>query len=230
MFPELQDYGLIFVSLAVFGFIILDIFRTGQYYGIPNYYKSSVEKILHYISTAVFVLSIILVLMWLIILDPNKENAITKFVNELISIIGGIIEISVLNGENYTAIVQIFKSSSLLAFFYIVIYTIVFYLGSFFRIININKLNVFLKSNPNEAKPFSSLITESDDFFFFLKDGGTNLWEAIRKDDVARFERIEGRSWLEIRGQDLIQSLRNQIENLYKKNKEKNPDKNIGRI
>ena len=203
MFPELQDYGLIFAFLAVFGFIVSDIFRTGQYYGIPNFYKSSVEKILHYISTAILVLSFILVFMWLSILSPNKENAITKFVNELISIVGEIIEIGILGGENYIVIVQIFRSASLLAFFYIFLYAVVFYFGSFFQMASIIKFNVFLKSNPSEAKPFSSLIAESDDFFFFLKNNGTNLWEAIRKDDVERFERIEGRSRLGIWGQDL---------------------------
>jgi len=43
MFPELQDYGLIFLLLAVFGFIVLDIFKTGQQWGIPNFYKSNIE-------------------------------------------------------------------------------------------------------------------------------------------------------------------------------------------
>ena len=217
MFPELQDYGLIFAFLAVFGFIVSDIYKTGQYYGIPNFYKSSVEKILHYISTAILVLSFILVFMWLSILSPNKENAITKFVNELISIVGEIIEIGIMGGENNIIIVQIFGSASLLAFFYIFIYTIVFLSGAFIQKMNVIHLNVFLKSDPNKAKPFSSLIKESDDFFFFLKDDGTNLWKAIRKEDVSSFERIVGRSRFGIWGQDLIQSLRNQIESLYKK-------------
>lgn len=217
MFLELQDYSLIFVFLAVFGFIVSDIYRTGQYYGIPNFYKSSIEKILHYISTAILVLSFILVVMWLSILAPNQENAITKFVNEIISIVGKIIETVILNGETYTEFVQIFTSASLLAFFYILIYTVVFLSGYFIQTTNVIHLNVFLKSNPSEVKSFSSLITESDDFFFFLKDDGTNLWKAIRKDDVSSFERIVGRSRLGILGQDLRKSLHNQIDNIHKK-------------
>ena len=31
MFPDLQNYGIFFIALAVFGFIILDIFNTGKY-------------------------------------------------------------------------------------------------------------------------------------------------------------------------------------------------------
>ena len=217
MFPELQDYGLIFAFLAVFGFIVSDIFRTGQYYGIPNFYKSSVEKILHYISTAILVLSFILVVMWLSILAPNQENAITKFVNEVISIVGKIIETIILNGETYTEFVQIFTSASLLAFFYILIYTVVFLSGYFIQTTSVVHLNVFLKSDPSEVKSFSSLITESDDFFFFLKDDGTNLWKAIRKDDVSSFERIVGRSRLGIFGQNLRKLLHNQIDSIHKK-------------
>ena len=86
-------------------------------------------------------------------------------------------------------------------------------------IINLHPKGAFLFNETIAfyTKSFSSLITESDDFFFFLKDDGTNLWKAIRKDDVLGFERIVGRSRLGIWGQDLIQSLRNQIESVYKK-------------
>jgi len=53
MFPELQDYGIIFLCVALFGFIILDIYKTGRDLGIPNFYKSYIEQIFHYISVAI---------------------------------------------------------------------------------------------------------------------------------------------------------------------------------
>jgi len=221
MFPELQDYSLIFVSLAVFGFIVLDIFKTGQYYGIPNFYKSSVEKIFHYISTAILVLSFTLVLMGLFISAPDQENAITIFIKEFFSIVDKIHELGILTDENYIVLVKIFTFAFLLAFMYIILYGVVFYLGVYFQIISAIKLNVFVKGNPSEAKTFSSLITESDDFFFFKKNEGINLWEAIRKDDVARFETIKGRSRLENWMLNLIKWLLNQIKRLDKKTNSK---------
>lgn len=217
MFPELQDYGLIFVSLAVFGFIVLDIFKTGQYYGIPNFYKSNVEKFFHYISTAILVLSFALILMELFISAPNQENAITKFIQELFSFIDKMREFGIISDENYTALIKIFAFTSLLAIMYILLYIVVFYFGVYFQIISEFKLNVFLKDSPREAKAFSNLITESDDFFYFKKNDGINLWEAIRKDDVVRFERIKGRSRLEKWILNLIKWLQNNITSLRQK-------------
>ena len=219
IFPELQDYGLIFVLLAVFGFIVLDIFKTGQYYGIPNFYKSSVEKIFHYISTAILVLSFTLAFMALFIAAPNQENAITKAIYDFFSIIDKIHELGILSNENYTVVVQILTFAFLLAAVYIILYFVVFYIGFYFQIISAIKLNVFLKGKPSEAKQFSCLITESDDFFFLKKNEGMNLWEAIRKDDVVRFETIKGRSLLNIWMLELIKWSHDQIKHPIQKDK-----------
>lgn len=219
MFPELQDYSLIFVSLAVFGFIVLDIFRTGQYYGIPNFYKSSVEKIFHYISIAILVLSFILAFMALFIAAPNQENAITKSVIDFFSIVDKFHELGILSNGNYIVVVQIITFAFLLASIYIILYIFIFYLGLYFQIISAIKLNVFLKDNPSDAKLYSCLVTESDDFLFFKKNEGMNLWEAIRKDDIVRFETIKGRPRLDIWVQKLIKWSHEQIKRHRQKDK-----------
>ncbi len=207
MFPELQDYGLIFVSLAVFGFIILDIFKTGQYWGIPDFYKSNIEKFFHYVSTAVLFLSFALVFIGLAISSPNQENAITKFVKGIFTIFDKFRELGILSDDSYTIVVKIVAFSSFFAFLYILLYGFVFFSGLYIRLGSAIQLNVFLKEK-NEPIKFTSLITESDDFLFFIKNEGINLWEAIRKDDIVRIETVKARSRLENWISDLIYSVK----------------------
>lgn len=198
MFPELQNYGLIFLLLAVFGFIILDIFKTGQQWGIPNFYKSNIEIFFHYVSTAILVLSFIFVFIGLAISSPNPDNAITNFLKDIFNIFDKIHEFGLISDGSIMIIGQILVFSTFFSFLYIILYGVVFYLGVFFRISSAIQLNVFLKDNQrSNPKNFSGLITENDDFFFFLKNEGINLWEAVRKDDIAGIETIKGRPRLD---------------------------------
>lgn len=197
MFPELQDYGLIFLLLAVFGFIVLDIFKTGQQWGIPNFYKSNIEIFFHYVSTAILVLSFIFVLIGLALSSPNPDNVITKFIIDIFNIFDKIHELGLISDGSIMMIGKILVFSTFFAFLYIFLYFVVFYLGVYFRISSAIQLNVFLKDNQSNHKKFSGLITETDDFFFFLKNEGINLWEAVRKDDIAGIETIKGRPRLD---------------------------------
>jgi hypothetical protein len=196
MFPDLQDYGLIFVSLAVFGFIILDIFKTGQYWGIPNFYKSNIEKFFHYVSTAILFLSFSLVFIGLALSSPNQENTITKFIKGFFTVFDKIHESGIVSDGSYTIVLKIFAISSFFAFIYIIIYFIVFFSGIYLQLGKAIQLNVFLRDKSEPVK-FAGFVSESDDFFFFLKMNGINLWEAIRKEDIARIETIKTRSQLE---------------------------------
>jgi hypothetical protein len=190
MFPELQDYGLIFVSLAVFGFIILDIFKTGQYRGIPNFYRTNVEKFFHYVSTAILALSFILGFIGLCLTAPNQENAIAEFVKGFFNIFDKIHEFGIISDEGYSIAIKIFVLALLFSIIYISLYVIIFYMGMYYRVIRTIQINVFLR-NRSEPIEFASLVTESDDFLFFLKKEGFNLWEAIRKDDITRIDVIK---------------------------------------
>lgn len=215
MFPELQDYGLIFVSLAVFGFIILDIFKTGQYWGIPNFYKSNIEKFFHYfhyVSTAILFLSFSLVFIGLSISSPNQENTITKFIKGFFTVFDKIHESGFVSDGSYTIVLKIFAISSFFAFIYIILYFIVFFSGIYLQLGSAIQLNVFLR-NQIEPKKFAGFVSESDDFFFFLKINGINLWEAIRKEDIERIETIKARSQLE----NWIFDFRNRVFNFKNK-------------
>ena len=198
MFPELQDYGLIFVSLAVFGFIISDIFKTGQYWGcgIPSFYKSNIEKFFHYVSTAILFLSLFLVFIGL----APQENAITKFIDVFFTAFYKIHESGILSDGSYIIIEKIFVISSFFAFIYIFLYAVLFLSGFYLRLgsheIQLNQLNVFLR-NQCEPIKFAAFVAESNDFFFFLKKEGINLWEAVRKEDIKRIETIKASSQLE---------------------------------
>lgn len=197
MFPELQDYGLIFLLLAVFGFIVLDIFKTGQQWGIPNFYKSNIEIFFHYISTAILVLSFIFVFIGLALGSPNPDNVITKFIKDIFNLFDKMHELGFISDGSIMIIGKILVYSTIFAFFYIMLYVVVFYLGIYFRISSAIQLNVFFKDNQSNPKKFSGFITETDDFFFFLKNEGINLWEAVRKDDIAGIETIKERPRLD---------------------------------
>lgn len=127
MLSELQDYGLIFILLAVFGFIILDIFKTGQYWGIPDFYKSNIEKFFHYISTAILFLSFSLVFLVLTISSPNQENAITKFAKSFLTIFDKFHELGILTNDSYALVVRVVVFSSFFLPFFISFYILLYF-------------------------------------------------------------------------------------------------------
>ena len=63
MFSELQDYGIILISIAFFGFMVSNAFRTGLYLFNKTTYRNNIEKIFRYIIIAIFGLFFMLVLI-----------------------------------------------------------------------------------------------------------------------------------------------------------------------
>ena len=107
--------------------------------------------------------------------------------------------------------------------YYIIFYCIVFTLGLFSRYNSMLRTNVYLKGK-NEPVKFVSLITETDDFFFFEKEGlRLNLWEAIRKDDIVRIETITAPTRFNIMGEKLINWIRKKLPS-----EQKTADKIVG--
>lgn len=182
MFSEFQDYGLILVFLAAFGFIISDAFKIGRYWGIPDLYRSNIEKIFHYISNAIISFVVFFFIFLLVLIKYSKDPSIifiTSYFQKL-----GITE------ESY---IMLF----FLSIFIMFVYGSAFYLGLFFRYMKAIWVNVFISGEERMPRKFSSLITESKDFFFFEKENSL-LWEAIRKDQIIRMETIMSPSKFQI--------------------------------
>ncbi len=174
MFSEFQDYGLILVFLAAFGFIVSDAFKVGRYWGIPDLYRSNIEKIFHYISNAI-ISFVVIFIIFLLVLIKNSKNPSMVFITSYFQKLG-------LTEESY---IMLFY----LSIFIMSVYAFAFYLGLFFRYMKAIWVNVFICGEERKPRKFSSLITESKDFFFFEKENSL-LWEAIRKDQIIRMETI----------------------------------------
>jgi hypothetical protein len=225
MFPELQDYGIIFLCVALFGFIILDIYKTGRDLGIPNFYKSHIEQFFHYISVAILVFSYSLVAISFILLTaPNQENVFTNIVKIFFTFFERSHELGIISTESYEAILKFFIYSAFFSIYYLIFYSIVLILGLFSRYNSRLRTNVYLKGK-NEPIKFVGLITETDDFFFFEKEEGfqLNLWKAIRKDDIACVETITAPTRFNIMGEKLINWIRKKLTR-----KQKTADKIVG--
>lgn len=175
MFSELQDFGLIIIFLSAFGFIVVDAFRIGRYWGIPDLYRSNIERIFHYLSIAILaIIGVIFVFTFLIAKYPS--DFIVRNVSIFFLKLG-------LTDENYITLFS-------LSFMYLFFYSIAFLLGMGFSYLRAIWIDVsFLEKGEVKTKTFAGLITESNDFYFFEKEDNM-LWEAIRKNDIIRMERI----------------------------------------
>lgn len=213
MIPDLQDYGIIFLSIAIFGFIVLDIYKTGQGLGIPFYFKSNLEKIFHYISVTVLLFSFSLVIInMLLITAPNQDNFFINFIKSFFDVFQRSHEFGFISDESYIIILKFFAFSNFFAVNYIILYFILLVLGIFSRYNSMLRTNVYLKEKTVPLR-FVKLITETEDFFFFEKEEKINLWEAIRRENIDRIETITSSTKFEIIFTNLIKSIQNYFHN-----------------
>ena len=217
MFPEVQDYGIIFILLAVFGFIILDTYKTGRDFGIPDIYKSTIDHFFHYISVAFIVSSLLVVLIALLLTAPDQENVFTNVVKAFFTGLERAHELEIINTENYETILNVFIYYSFFAPIYIIFYFFALILGLLSRYTSNFWINVHFKENTEPIK-FVGIITETEDFFFFEKEE-FNKWEAVRKDDIVRIERITAPARVEILMDKILKKLRSRKKPTDKNNK-----------
>lgn len=185
MIPSLQEYGIILLIFAVFGYSFLDIFNVGLDWGLPNIHRSSIDKILHYTSVGIWMSTYLIMFIFLTLIAPNQDNFFSKLFHSSFEVISNTYESGIITSETYNIILQTFTFSILFAFNLTILYSLAFLFGLFIRFNATDWIKVYFKDDNRTAK-FSRFISESDDFFFFGTQG--NLWEAIRKDDVSRIE------------------------------------------
>ncbi len=177
MFSEIQDFGLILISLAAFGFIVTDAFKTGLHWRVPDMYRNNSEKIFHYVSNAfltVFALLSVLGIVFFIFNYYFPQDPFVTIFNNSFKKLG------------FTN--EIYPVAIVLSWFYTIFYMIAVILGISSRYLNDIWINVFI-SNEENPIVFKGFISETEDFFFFEKEEGI-LVEAIRKDKIERIESI----------------------------------------
>lgn len=206
MLLELSDFGIFFIAIAIFGYVISDTFNSFKYYGIPNVYKSDIESFFHHISNGLIALSFLIVITLLTISAPNKENIFTNFLSVFVTIFNNFHEIGIINDYYYTTILRVFVFSFLPAIGFLIIYAGAAIFVFIFKISKETGVRVFLKGKiePIEAV---DLISESDQFFYFAKKD--RLWVAIRKDEVEKIETVKTLSFI----QKSILQINNKLKN-----------------
>jgi hypothetical protein len=194
MIFDFLNFGLLFVILAIFGFIVKDIVNLSQYWNLPDDYKKDTERFFNYIATALLIIAFTTILI-----TPLLTSKESNSVNDLFKVTGTTIdklhEARLISNETYSGIVEGFTlgiiSTVYFSYLYIIIYAIAFLFGIFLRYSKTYGISVVLKSKPDSPEIFRDLIRESDEFLFFETDSAFASWTAIRKDEVSRMEMID---------------------------------------
>jgi hypothetical protein len=187
MFPELTDFGLIFISLAIFGYIISDTFKSVRNFGIPDTYKNDIEKFFHYISIGIIALSYLISFTFLVLASPNPENFITKSLYEFINVFEKLHNAGILSDYYHTLIPKVYILLVFPSLALLTIWTAIIFLSFFIKFSQAYVIRVFLKGNEQPIEALE-LISESDQFFYIAKQ--KRLWAAIRKEDVKSIEAV----------------------------------------
>lgn len=183
---QLEDYGLILLALAAFGFIVSDAYNMGRYWGIPIN-RNDIEKVFHYIANGIIAIVVIFVMFLYFIINYPISPVTVDFTSYIQKV-----------GITSDILLGLFYFTLIYSVLYILTFLVGFYLSLVFHYIKALWINVYFIDNTN--KKFAGFITESKDFFFFQKD--ELLWEAIRKDRIMRIETIKDKSRIEKSGID----------------------------
>ncbi len=187
MFPELTDFGLIFIMIAIFGYIISDTFKSVRNFGLPDTYKSDIERFFHYISIGIIALSCLIFFTFTALASPDPKNFITKSLYDFINVFDKFHTMGIISDYYYTLIPKVYILLVFPSLALLIMWTIIIVLSLFFKSSQAYGVRVFLKGNEQPIEALD-LISESDQFFYVSKKG--RLWEAIRKDNIERIEAV----------------------------------------
>jgi hypothetical protein len=184
--PELGSFGsfgLIFIGFALFGFILKDAFNWELTLKPPTMYKSYFSTIFHYVSVALFVLSISIVFLVMIVDAPNQNNSATQFFLTLFKIIQAFENSGLISVGFSRSIIQGFTLAFFPAFFYFGLISITIFAGRVYRFVNEYWIKIELKDG---EKTYPKIISDDEIFFYFEQPNNPGLWEAIKKEDIKK--------------------------------------------
>ena len=170
-------YSVILIGLAVFGFIISDIFKTGQYLGIPDPYKTDFETIFHFISVALLAIAITMVIF---------AYPIAAFLQKSFEMF---LKLGFMDQTTIDFLTKVYGYSLYFSIGYILVYFFIFFLGAIYKFINPIWIEVELMDHTK--KSYHSFICDSNDFYFFETKEKFNLWEGIKKSEILRITAIQ---------------------------------------
>lgn len=190
--PQLLDYSLILISLAILGFILKDNFY--KYRVVPYELKTSTDKYFSYISLSLFVTSYFWFFIMILLsgdselVSPLLEN-LNKF--EMLIEAGIISEVELI--ESIKDFVLFYIAFTFFSIFFILIYSITSFLGLINLFFDVQGIEVSFKDK-NQNRIYRRIIAESNDFYYLETIDDFRNWEAVKKEDVLCIKNIIAKS------------------------------------
>ncbi|MEN6442956.1 MAG: hypothetical protein ABFC71_04300 [Methanoregula sp.] len=199
------DASVIFIFLVILGFIVSSIFRTGRYFGISSIPKTDNERLLEYVSTAIFFLVIFFIFL-IMMLNAQSSNFITDFITPFfLAFVVTLGKFSISQDTVTAYLALLFWISVIFMFVYIVIFSI----GRFIMSFDENYIEVTFIDTKDT---YRSVLSETDDFIFFETIKKPFLWVAIRKENIKSMKSIRGKSLFN----EFLVYLRTDMGNIWK--------------
>lgn len=189
MFNFLTDASIIFISLALFGFLVKDAFYWGRIIKPPNLYRSNIQAVFHFTSVATFILCLFIVFFVITAAAPNQENFITQFANSLLELVQSYESNESIPQGTLSSIINFLTLAFFPSLFYLGAYLIISNLGLISCCLNVNWVKIYFKDD--QAGVFPRIIAE-DDYFLYVEDEMSNqYWKAFRRSDIQKIEVVQ---------------------------------------
>ncbi len=199
MFGVAIDFSLIFVALALFGFLLEDAFNWGQ--RVPGIYASAIKQFFHYISISIITLSYFIVIFMLIAVVPQPNPATSS-----LYFIESMEKAGIFDQGTAISILKSVAMAFLPALAYILIFFIVLIFGVIWRLSRVVWVKVTF--NDNKISKYPSILYQDKDFIIFEQYAKGKYWRAIRKEDIKMYEEVSHKSKFSIMIHDLKVALK----------------------
>jgi len=188
LFDFLTDASIIFISLALFGFLIKDAFDWGKTVKPPNIYRGNIQTIFHFSSIATLILCWFVVWFVMLVAAPNQDNIITESAGFPLYLIQNFENNGLVAPGTHYSFIKLLTLAFFPSLFYIAAWTTTIHLGFISRYFSVNWIRMFFKENQYEDYP--RIIAEND-FLIYVEDNKNNQhWKAFRKSDIYKIEMV----------------------------------------
>jgi len=206
MIEFLGQLGILFIILAFFGFVIKDAFQSGLSFKPPNFFKTYLQSLFHYVSIGLFFLSFILIIFILILASPNQDNFFTQSLNIIVELLQNFENNEILSKGFTKQLFDYFALSFVPALIYFFFISAVIIAGRISRLISDNWIKISFSDNTDDT--FPKLIWEDDTFIYVSDKKIENNWIALRKNLVHKIESVKHQSQFQDKFQFFLSTLK----------------------